>query len=524
MTGTKNRRQVRKNPQPVVRSTRPPNSGAEPSTAGAAGADPAAQILTMDQAIALLQTTRPTFYRWLRAGKIKSMKVGRQWRFHREDIERFMKGEQPRIELTTDITPLLKTLSGGLARTDVREPPRPNDSPVVQAVNLMIRLGLGLRATDLHVEPQHDGQRNQVHFRYRVDGVLHTIATCDIRLLAAIIEQWKQMAGCDVHEKAAPQDGQIRMDVDKDTLDMRVCFLPSHLGETVSARFLSGGLDVSLDLDRIEYAPRDRQKLDRWLASPWGLILVTGPTGCGKTTALYSCLNRVVSPKVRVMSVEDPVEFVLPGVTQVAVNPKADLGFPRAIRSFFRMDPDIMLVSEIRDSETLQLCLGGALTGHLVFTVLHTDEAVTALTRMVNIGVPPFQIVDATKLIIAQRLVRKLCTHCSVPGQPTQEQIKHALDVARAGGIDLAPLPRTFRKAVGCSKCGQTGYRGRTVIAEMLEVTPEIGAALRRGASADELRTIAVGQGMTTMAADGIGKAVTGLTTIDEVFGALALQ
>jgi len=155
---------------------------------------------------------------------------------------------------------------------------------------------------------------------------------------------------------------------------------------------------------------------------------------------------------------------------------------------------------------------------------LHTDEAVTALTRMVNIGVPPFQIVDATKLIIAQRLVRKLCTHCSVPGQPTQEQIKHALDVARAGGIDLAPLPRTFRKAVGCSKCGQTGYRGRTVIAEMLEVTPEIGAALRRGASVDELRTIAIGQGMTTMAADGIAKAIKGLTTLDEVFGVLALR
>jgi type IV pilus assembly protein PilB len=478
----------------------------------------------MHQAIALLQTTRPTFYRWLRAGKIKSMKAGRQWRFHREDIERFMKGEQPRIELTTDVTPLLKALSEALARTGVKEPGRPNGDPVGQAVNLMIRLGLGLRATDLHVEPQHDGQRTQIHFRYRVDGVLHTMATCDIRLLTAIMEQWKRMTGCDVHEKAVPQDGSIRMDTDNDTVDLRVCFLPSYLGETVSVRFLSGGPYVPMNLDRLEYAPRDRQKLDRGLASPWGVILVTGPTGCGKTTVMYSCLNRVVGPKTKAMSIEDPVELVLAGVTQVEINPKAGLGFPRAIRSVLRSDPDVVLVGEIRDAETLQLCLQVALTGHLVFTVLHTDEAITALTRMVNLGAPPFQVVDATKLIVAQRLIRKLCTHCSVAAQPPPEQINRALDVARAGGIDLASQPRRFRKAVGCAKCGQTGYHGRTVIAEMLEVTPEIGAALRRGASVDELRTIAIGQGMTTMAADGIGKAVAGLTTLDEVFGVLALR
>ena len=487
------------------------------------GPAPTGKLLDMEEVITMLKTTRPTFYRWLRAGKIKSMKVGRQWRFHREDIERFMKGEQPRIELTADITPLLKTLSESLARTGIKEPAQPNGNPVVHAVNLMIHLAVGLRATDLHVEPMYNGQGNQVHLRYRVDSVLHTAATCDIRLLAAIVEQWKRMAGCDVHEKTVPQDGAIRMEIDKDTVDVRVCFLPGYLGESLTARFLSGSLEFTLDLDRLEYAPRDREKLDRWLTSPWGLILVTGPTGCGKTTTLYSCLNRVVGPN-KVMSVEDPVELVLAGVTQVEINPKAGVGFPRTIRAIFRMDPDVIMVGEIRDAETLQLCLQAALTGHLALSVLHTDEAVTALTRMVNIGAPPFQIVDATKLIIAQRLVRKLCTHCSVPAQPSQEQINRALDVARAGGIDLAPQPHKFRKPVGCTKCGQTGYCGRTVIAEMLEITPEIGAALRRGASVDELRTIAVGQGMTTMAADGIAKAITGLTTLDEALGALALR
>jgi len=509
MKANTSRREIRKGP---------------PSPAVTTSRSAATEILTMEQAIALLQTTRATFYRWLRAGKIKSMKVGRQWRFHREDIERFLKGEQPRIELTTDITPLLKTLTEALARTGVKEPVRANGNPVAQAVNLMIRLGVGLRATDLHVEPQHDGQRTQVHFRYRVDGVLHTMATCDIRLLTAIMEQWKRMAGCDIHEKAVLEDGAIRMDTDKGTVDMRVCFLPSCLGETVTVRFLPGGPYVPMNLDRLEYAPRDRQKLDRGLASPWGVILVTGPTGCGKTTVMYSCLNRVVDPKVRVVSIEDPVELVLAGVTQVEVNPKADFGFARAIRSVLRADPDIVLVGEVRDIETLQMTLQVALTGHLVLTTLHTDEAVTALTRMVNIGAAPFVVADAAKLIIAQRLIRKLCAHCSVAAQPPAEQINRALDAARAGGIDLAPLPRTFRKAVGCSKCGQTGYCGRILIAEMLEVTPEIGAALRRGASVDEMRTIAVGQGMTTMAADGIGKALAGLTTLDEVFGVLALR
>jgi excisionase family DNA binding protein len=480
----------------------------------------------MDQAIALLQTTRATFYRWLRAGKIKSMKVGRQWRFHREDVERFMKGEQPRIELTTDITPLLKTLTEALARIGVKEPTRANGNPVLHAVNVMIRLGVGLRATDLHVEPLHDGQRTQVHFRYRVDHVLHRVATGDIRLLAAIVEQWKRMSGCELREKPVPQDGSMRMDVGGETVDLRVFFVPSYLGESVSVRFLRGGRGVpfDFDLERLEYAPRDRQKLERWLASPSGMILVTGPTGCGKTTVMYACLQRVVSPKIKVMSIEDPVELVLAGVTQMQINPKAELTFPRAMRSVFRADPNVIYVGEIREIETLQMCLQGALTGHLMLSTLHADEAVSALTRMVNIGAAPFAVADATKLIIAQRLVRRLCGHCSVASHAPAEQVSRALDVARAGGIDLAPVPRAFRKSVGCPKCGQTGYRGLALIAEMLEVTPEIGAALRRGASVDEMRTIAVGQGMTTMAADGIGKAIAGVTTLDEVFGALALR
>ncbi|HVM61775.1 MAG TPA: ATPase, T2SS/T4P/T4SS family [Verrucomicrobiae bacterium] len=503
MKTTKSRRETRKSP---------------PAPADATSVGAVTEILTMDQAIAMLQTTRPTFYRWLRAGKIKSMKVGRQWRFHREDVERFLKGEQPRIELTADITPLIKTLSDALAQTGMKEPVRANDNPVARAVALMIRLGLALRATDLHIEPQHDGRRSQAQLRYRVDGVLHAVAAADIRLLSAIIDEWKRPAGCDVQERVVPQDGQIRVDVDGETVEMRVSFLPSHLGEAASVCFMIGGLDAPLDLDRLGYAARDRQKLDRWLASPWGVIVATGPTGCGKTTLMYSCLNRVVSPKLKVMTVEDPVEVVLTGATQVGLNPKADMTFPRAIRSVFRTDPDIVYVGEVREAETLQLCLQGALTGHLVFTVLHTDEAATALTRMVNVGAAPFIVTDATKLIIAQRLIRKLCTHCSVAVEPPAEQVSRALEAARAGGIDLASVPRTFRKAVGCPKCGQTGYRGRTVMAEMLEVTPEIGAAVQRGASADELRAIAVGQGMTTMAADGVGKAIAGVTTLDEVF------
>jgi len=484
----------------------------------------AGQLLTMEQAIALLKTSRPTFYRWVRQGKIAGTKLGRQWRFHRGDIERFLAGQEPRIELRADLSPLIENLRRRVEALGAKDVSSPADGDVLRAVSLMIRLGVAMRASDIHIEPfRRAGREGMVGvLRYRVDGVLHPVAEIDARLLPALDEQWKTMAHCDVHEKVRPQDGRIevRLDDTGQVVDLRVCFVPAVLGPSLTVRVLDANA-ARLEMDRLGYAPRDKERLLRWLRAPWGAILITGPTGCGKTTALYACLNHLTTPERKVMSVEDPVEFLLPGVVQVAVRLQSGVTFATAVRSFLRSDPDVIMVGEVRDFESLQLVHQAALTGHLVLTTLHADEAARALVRMVEIGSDPFLVADSTKLIVAQRLIRKLCPECSVEAQPLASHLEQAANLARAGGLDWAALPKAFRAPRGCPKCHQTGFRGRDVAAEALEVTPEIGAALRRGASIDELRTIAIGQGMTTMAADGLRRAAAGDTSLEEVLRVL---
>jgi general secretion pathway protein E len=479
----------------------------------------------MAQAIGLLKTSRPTFYRWLRTGKIKAMKVGRQWRFYREDIERFLKGQEPRIELRADPTPLVNTLAKRLEELGVKEAAAGEGDEVARAVSLMIRLGVAMQASDFHIEPYtREGAEGAVAvLRYRVDGVLHPAAEIDIRLLPAIDERFKTLAACDVREKVRPQDGRIlaRLADTGRLMDLRVCFVPSLLGPSLTARVLDPDVVRLLDLDRINYSPRDKERLLRWLHAPWGTILVTGPTGCGKTTVLYACLRHLASPERKLMSIEDPVEVLLPGVVQVPVRPQDGVTFATALRSFLRSATNVIHVGEIRDFETLQIVHQASLTGHLLLTTLHADEAARALKRMVEMGSNPFVVADSTKLIIAQRLIRKLCPDCCVEDQPAGSQLAQAAELARAGGLDWAALPKSFRAPRGCAACHQTGFRGRDVIAEALEVTPEIGAALRRGASIDELRTIAIGQGMTTMAADGVRRAAAGTTSLEEVLRVL---
>jgi len=487
--------------------------------------DSSAKLINMGEAIGILKTTRPTFYRWLRTGKIKGMKVGRQWRFYREDIEHFLRGEGPRIDLPADIGPLIRTLRRQVLELGGKPPGGGPSKPVLDAVSLMMVLGRLKRASDIHLSPTvgEEGTRSMGLLRYRVDGVLHEAARIDQRLLPAIVEEWKRMAACDIHEKQKSQDGRIRVSLQAmkssekaEELDLRVCFLPAVLGESVTVRILDRGAAI-LTLDRIPYSDRDRRVLARALREPWGTILVAGPTGSGKTTTLYACLNEVKRPEMNVMSVEDPVEYLLPGVTQVPLNHRVGVTFPAALRSILRSAPNVILVGEVRDRETLMIVAQASLTGHLVMTTLHTRDAAGALTRMVDIGCDPFVVADATKLIVSQRLVRCLCRHCNAAYKPTDDQVHEAEELARAGGLDWESLNPRFRKAVGCKKCNRTGYRGRTVIAEMLEVTPEIGRALRNNASIDDLRAIAVGQGMTTMAADGVRRACTGETTLSEI-------
>jgi type IV pilus assembly protein PilB len=473
------------------------------------------ELLDMDQAIAILKTTRPTFYRWLRSGRLKGMKVGRQWRFYREDIDRFVKGQGPRIDLAADIDPLIDALRRRLSELGDKTPAFDGEGLVVAAVSLMIRLGVVMGASDIHLEPYEDG----VRIRCRLDGVLHPAVTYDLRLHPAIIERWKAMAACDVRDRLRPQDGRVGLQVEGagEPVDLRVSFMPAVLGESVTARILRRE-EVRLSVDRLGFLPRDCERLLHLLGAPWGAIVVTGPTGCGKTTTLYTCLAHLVRPSVKLMTIEDPVEYLIPGAVQVPLRVKEGMDFPQAVRACLRGDPDVLMVGEIRALEVLNMVLQAALTGHLVLTALHTDDAASALRRMIDVGGEPFLVADAVKLIVSQRLVRNLCPVCSVAAVPEPARLREAEELARRGGVAWDALPGKWRKHVGCERCRFTGYRGRTVIAEAMEVTPEIGAEVRRGAPAGEIRSIAVGQGMTTIAAHGILRAAIGETTLDEVF------
>lgn len=355
----------------------------------------------------------------------------------------------------------------------------------------------------------------KARLRLRLDGALQEVMPFDARLLPAIIDRLKTMADCDLTQKKRPQDGRILLNIKQQELDVRVSFLPAMMGEAATLRLLR--LDaMSFKLDELPYAPADLERIRHVLRVPWGLVLFTGPTGSGKTTSLYAALQEVNTPARKVMSVEDPVEYMFPGMVQVAVNPRENMTFASVLRAFLRSDPDVVMTGEVRDLETLQLCGQTALTGHLVLTTLHTDEAASALARMIDIGLSPFLVVDAVKLVVAQRLIRRLCKHCSVPAEPASEQLAEAAKLAKEGGLSWDQLPKQFRKPVGCKDCSFTGYRGRTLVAETMLMSPALGEAIRHRASAPELRRIAVMHGMTTISADALARAAEGRTSLDE--------
>jgi len=476
----------------------------------------------MAEAIARLKTTRPTFYRWLRSGKLQGMKVGRQWRFDRAEIERFLRGEAPQIELRADVQPLIDQLTQRYKEATGKKPQTAEKEGVDLAVDLMIELGLRSHASDIHLAAYN---QEAARLRLRIDGVMREWAAFDTRLLPALIARLKTLAACDIHQIATSQDGRIvheRADR-QGALDLRACFLPTVLGEAVTIRILERTA-LHFSLDDLGYSPANREKFLHAVMSPWGLVIIAGPTGSGKTTVIYSALTQINTPEQKIMTVEDPVEYQIPGIVQTPINPHAEMTFPRAIRSIMRSDPDVIAVVEIRDLKTLELCCQLALTGHLVITTLHTTTAAGVPRRMIDMGEPPFLVGDTLRLVGAVRLLRQLCPACSRETRLNKAQLGRAHELLEGSGVRFQELADDFRQAVGCPKCASQGYRGRFQVCEMMEVSEDVARAIRQDASAEELQRAAVRNGMVTLAADGLRRAALGQTTLDEVARVLALR
>lgn len=377
---------------------------------------------------------------------------------------------------------------------------RAEEAPVVKLVDLIIRQAIDERASDIHVEPFKD----RISLRYRIDGKLYEIPPPAKHLHLAILSRIKILSKLDIAEKRLPQDGGFIVRVENRPIDLRVSTVPTIYGEKVVLRVLDRGA-VVLDLGRLGFDSNQLEYIRHSSNAPYGLVFLTGPTGCGKTTTLYAILNEIKSPAKNIITIEDPVEYKLDGINQVQVKPEIGLTFANALRCFLRQDPDIMLVGEVRDLETAQICIRSALTGHLVFSTIHTNDAASAVTRLIDIGIEPFMVAPSLQLVVAQRLVRKLCPDCKEAYEPSPEQLKNFNIKA-----DLLYKPK------GCVKCKQLGYRGRTCLAEVMIINEEIRSLISKNASFQAIRDAAVKAGMQTLYDTGIKKAEEGVTSLEE--------
>jgi general secretion pathway protein E len=379
------------------------------------------------------------------------------------------------------------------------------EAPIIQLVNLLVLRAIRMGASDIHLEPFEDAFR----VRYRKDGILYEAESPPKGLQAAVLSRLKIMARLDIAERRLPQDGRFRLKVQGHDIDFRVSTIPTLLGESMVIRILDRE-KVILDLNRLGFPPRELKVFDGLIHKPYGMILVTGPTGSGKTTTLYAALERINSPEKKIITIEDPVEYRLSGVTQMQVKPAIGLTFARGLRHIVRQDPDVVLVGEIRDRETAEIAVHAALTGHLVFSTLHTNDAAGAVTRLLEMGIEDFLLSSAVMGVLAQRLVRLICTECKVALSP-----EAGLEEARNGVPEN--LPERIFIGQGCPACAQTGYQGRTGIYELLLVDEAVRQLVLRRADAVALRSAAISQGMLTLAEDGWAKVAQGLTTTQEV-------
>jgi len=374
------------------------------------------------------------------------------------------------------------------------------EPPVVKLVDLILRQAIKDRASDIHIEPF----KNKISIRYRIDGVLYEIPPPAHHLLLAIISRVKILSKLDIAEKRLPQDGAFVVRIDNKIIDLRVSTIPTVHGEKVVMRILDKS-QVPLDLAQLGFEPDDLENYRKAINSPWGLVFLTGPTGCGKSTTLYATLNEIKSPEKNILTIEDPVEYRMEGINQVQARPDIGLTFANGLRAFLRQDPNIIMVGEVRDLETAQICIRAALTGHLVFSTLHTNDAPTTVGRLMDIGVAHYLITPSLLLVGAQRLVRKLCSECKEAYEPTPEILGKVQLKA-----DLIYRPR------GCDYCNQTGYRGRSSIYEIMLMNERIREVIGRAGTYQQIKAVAKETGMRSLQENGIKKVEQGITSLEE--------
>lgn len=381
-----------------------------------------------------------------------------------------------------------------------------SDAPIIKLVNHVLSRAVKSRASDIHIEPY----QGDLIVRFRLDGVLHNILTLSRRLHAAVISRIKIMAKLNIAEKRLPQDGRIEIKIGDRAVDLRVSSLPTGYGERMVMRLLEKNTKL-LSLRDLGLADNDFHHFQKMLGLSHGIILVTGPTGSGKTTTLYAALSHINSPDKNILTIEDPIEYQINGIGQMQVNAKIGLDFARGLRAMVRQDPDIILIGEIRDRETAEIAVQAALTGHLVFSTLHTNDAPSAITRLIDMGIDPFLLSSGIRAIVAQRLVRVLCPDCKQQITPTKDDLL-------AMGLSEQAAPQAIYTKVGCPRCMHTGYRGRTAIYEFLRMTPDMQDMVLKTADANQIRTQALtNDNMRTLRQDGIRKVLEGVTTLEEV-------
>jgi type IV pilus assembly protein PilB len=421
-------------------------------------------------------------------------------------LSRWVRADDELSSITAELVDDADPLESGILDMAAAD----SDDPIVRFVTLTINQAIQDRASDIHFDPGE----HELQVRYRIDGVLKDIRTAPTSIQAAVISRVKVISGMNIAERMRPQDGRMTVNYNGKGIDLRISSLPVVWGEKIVMRILSNTA-TTMSLREMQMSEDNFNIFRRSYSKPHGMILVTGPTGSGKSTTLYTTLNTISTPEINVITVEDPVEYRLPHINQVQINEKTGLTWTKALRSILRQDPDVVLVGEIRDESTAKIAIEAALTGHLVLSTLHTNDAPSAVVRLIEMGVEPYLVSSALEAVVAQRLIRRLCEKCKIPYTPEEDDFSML-------GLQ-PPKENNFFKPVGCPSCADTGYRGRLALHEVMSVDGEISKLMVANSSSDDIREVALKNGMTTLLQDGLNKVGEGLTTIKEVLKVAAL-